>query len=445
MNTQTLPAKEQNQTLVDRLFLYLQSTSENKLLGKLTLLIVAILAYFPAISLEFQYRWDDQWVVINRYTDNGLAISNIIHILADFYHGQYAPLNQLYYTIIYELFGYNPYWFHVCSLLIHLINCLLVYNFINRLLFMKKKLAVAAVNKISFFTALIFAVHSFAVEEVCWISASKIIIYALFYLLAMLQYLKYLEQKSFKRYLLITLLYLLSFAGKEQAVTLPLCLILIDIYIRGRTYAFGKKALLEKGPLLGLSLALGIVTMLSQAAVGYGVLSNETPYPYLQRLCFGCYALTEYFTKCLIPVKLLYLYTFPNTPEQEMPVRFLFYPPIVLLLAVSLKKLWKIDWVAFGIGLFIIHLLVCLHIISMARGAIVADRYAYISSIGIFFVIAYGCYQAKSFVAKKTLTVLCIAFISYLAIYTNFRVRDWHNSESIKKQIMQLIKPDIKS
>jgi hypothetical protein len=64
--------------------------------------------YFPALSNGFLMLWDDQWVVINSYTYHGLAPDNLWRILTEFYHGQYAPLNQFYYTCLYSAFGLNP-------------------------------------------------------------------------------------------------------------------------------------------------------------------------------------------------------------------------------------------------------------------------------------------------------------------------------------------------
>jgi hypothetical protein len=68
--------------------------------------------YFPALSNGFLMLWDDQWVVINNYTYHGLAPDNLWRILTEFYHGQYAPLNQFYYTCLYSAFGLNPFAFH---------------------------------------------------------------------------------------------------------------------------------------------------------------------------------------------------------------------------------------------------------------------------------------------------------------------------------------------
>ena len=96
--------------------------------------IVCLLVYFPILSNNFLFFWDDQWVVMNRYTIGGFSFQNIWAVLSEFYHGQYAPVNQLFYVTLHAFFGYNPLFFHAASLLVHIANVLLIYLFIRILL-----------------------------------------------------------------------------------------------------------------------------------------------------------------------------------------------------------------------------------------------------------------------------------------------------------------------
>jgi hypothetical protein len=184
-------------------------------------------AYFPVLGNDFLFYWDDQWVVINSYTEGGLNGTNLLSIFTEFYHGQYAPLNELAYLILYSLFGYNPFWFHLVSVLSHTVNVLLVYVCIKRLLELDLKIVTKYKPLTAFFTALIFAVHPFNVETVAWISASKVLVYSFFYLSAALAFLFYTKQGKLQYYFLTLFLFICSFLGKEQAVSFPLWLLLI--------------------------------------------------------------------------------------------------------------------------------------------------------------------------------------------------------------------------
>lgn len=408
------------------------------LLSIIVLVLLSICVYSPVFTHQFQMYWDDQWVVINVYSENGINKYNLWAILTEFYHGQYAPLNQLSYTLLYSLFGYNPFWFHTFGILIHIGNVILVYFIIQALLIQVKDFDDKSTQRISFLTAIIMAVHPFLVESVAWLAASKILIYAFFYLLAIHYYLKFTATNQIKYYLLVILLFIFSFGGKEQAVTLPVCLLLID-YTLKRDFR-SRAVWLEKIPLFVLAIFFGYITMLSQSVEGSGVLSKAPHYPFYQNIIFASYSIMEYLIKCLIPIKLSYLYPFPNQIAQQVPLRFWIYPGVLLFIFLSLFDFWKKKWVSFGIIFFLIHLGVVLHIIPISRFTIIADRYAYIASIGIFFLISYFLNQTLSIPKYKNLIItLYSVYIIILGLYAHQHSKVWHNSDTLKKELKDLI------
>lgn len=94
----------------------------------ISLLICAcMIAYFPTFNNRFQDFWDDTWVVINSYTEAGLNSHNIYCIFTQFYHGQYAPVNELFYVMIYNVVGYSAVWFHGLCLAVHVGNVVLIF------------------------------------------------------------------------------------------------------------------------------------------------------------------------------------------------------------------------------------------------------------------------------------------------------------------------------
>lgn len=412
----------------------------NKTLTTILFLIsISLLVYFPVLSHKFQMRWDDQWVVVNAYTEDGLTRSNLWAILTEFYNGQYAPANQLSYTLLYSAFGYNPFWFHFLGVIIHISNVILVYLFIKKLLNLSKGFKTESVTRIAFLTAIIMAVHPFLVESVAWLSASKILIYSFFYLIAIHIYLNYLVSKKIGYYLLVVLFFILSFAGKEQAVTLPVCLLLIDYAVK-RDFR-SKWLWFEKLPLFIIAFIFGYITLLSQSADKAGLLSEAPRYPFYQNIIFASYSVTEYLVKCLIPVKLSYLYVFPNAIGREVPMRFWMYPAMLLIICVSFWGFWKKHWVFFGISFFIVHLGVCLHVIPISRFAIVADRYVYVASIGIFFLMAYFVDKALNNLKYKNLTIMfTFLYVFSIGIYAHQHSKIWHDSDKLKQELKELLK-----
>ncbi len=402
------------------------------------LVCLTLIVHFPVFSHQFQTHWDDQWVVINPYTENGLNAQNLWAILTEFYRGQYAPLNQLLYTIVYSAFGYNPFWFHLASVLLHLCNVLLVYFFIRRILMRSGSFQPVSIARISFFTAAIMALHPLLVESVAWISASKILLYSFFYLIGLHFYLKYLSSNKIIYYFLTVLFFIFSFGGKEQAVTFPVCLLLVD-YAMNRNLK-NKRVWMEKVPLFMLALVMGYITLLSQSADQAGLLSGARHYPFYQNVIFASYCTTEYLVKCLIPVKLSYLYVFPNAIGEEVPKRFWVYPLLLLILLFAFRDFWKKKWVFFGMTFFLVHIGMVLHIIPMSRFSMIADRYAYMASVGIFFLVAFFADKALN-QAKHTRLVMTIAFLYCISIgiYAHQRSKVWHNSDSLKKELKDLL------
>ena len=54
----------------------------------LTLVIAAVIVYWPTWTNEFLYEWDDQWMLLNQYTPGGWGINNLRKVIKDIYNCQ---------------------------------------------------------------------------------------------------------------------------------------------------------------------------------------------------------------------------------------------------------------------------------------------------------------------------------------------------------------------
>jgi len=405
----------------------------------LLILVFTGILYGQVAGYPFQTSWDDHWVVMNVYTKAGLTAANLWRILSEFYNGQYAPINEIYYTILYHFFGYQPMAFHLGSLLIHMINIYLVFRFFSLLLVNARIMNKLDGERTALITCFIFAVHPLMIESVAWISASKILLYALFYLTGLIAYIKFLNGFE-KKYLVFTFIaFLLSYLGKEQAVTFPLSLILID-------FLFFKKKIprclwIQKIIFLLVSIVFGYITISSQSSYGQGLLSDNAQYPLYQRLAFCFYSIFEYLAKCLLPVKLSYVYPFPNRIGEPLPAGLLLYPVILFTVIAALWRYLKYRWFLLGVVFFLTHLITVVHIIPIARFVIVADRYVYLASPGLFFLIAYILhYLSRRFNRhRNTISIILVFYLLSLSGYSYKRIKIWHDSNSLKKEIRQII------
>ena len=398
----------------------------------IVLILIVIAVFVSVIGHDFLYKWDDQWVVFNKYTDAGLSLSNLWAVLTEFYSGQYAPFNELNYILVHALFGYFPMAFHVASILWHVSNTVLLFLFLNRLLKMipGNPLAEQSQN-IAWVCTLLWAVHPVNVEPVAWISASKILVYASYYLAALLLYLYYIARPGLGKYIGLLALFVASFFGKEQAVVLPLAFLLVD-YVTRREGKIGY-LLLEKAPFLILALFFGIVTIISQGAGG-----NMPEYSLWQRLLFCGYTLYEYMVKTILPLNLIYLYPFPTTPEGKMPLTMYVYPLLIVAAIYLVFMMRKERILVFGTLFFVVHLLVAVHLISISRYAIVADRYNYLAMVGPLFVIVYYlCLWSRKYKMQARL-IIGLYFV-YLCTYTVIYQQNWDNSEHVKQHVNDLV------
>lgn len=406
------------------------------LLHLCVILLVSIAVFWRIYSLSFLIGWDDQTYVTNHYTEDGLFLQNICAILTEFYHGQYAPINQLYYSTLFEFFDYNTAVYHVGSLILHLTNAVLVYFLICRIakaLFVHSSIQSA---QIACITALLFAVAPVNLEPVAWVAAAKVLWYALFYFSSLLCYIKYVSEGKSLYYYFVLLLFVLSFGSKEQAVTLPLAMLTID-YIFKRNF---RDALVwyEKLPLIALTMTFALASFQSQGG-GKVVITNY--YNIWERSLLAFYTTTEYFTKTVLPINLSFAYPYPFQIGQTPPFWLWFY---LIGIPAIIYCFWRIlskPWVLWGLSFFLVHIVLVSNVINLSRYSAIADRYAYVATVGIFFLLAV-CFIIAFNIRKMQHLFFTTGFIYmlYFAIYTTRHLPVWTNSITLKQQMRDVIR-----
>lgn len=397
---------------------------------------IIILCHSPLFSNGFLYSWDDQWMVINKFTERGWSLDNLITVFTKPYKAQFSPLVQLNYIFIYSLFGYNPFWFHFISIVWHYSCTFLVFFFIYRILTFSNQTDQRTAFLVAYFTSFLFAIHPINVESIAWISAVKIPMYVFFYVFALLIYLKYVSSQKIIFYILTIFCFLLSVLCKEQAILLPIALLLTDWFL-GRNLGVGR-LWLDKLPFFIISIIFIVLTL--------KFANNETEtidYTVFQRFLFGSYSLFEYITKSIIPFNLSYLYPFPILKgSTEISIRFYFYPLLIMGLMLCLLYFRKNKILIFGCLFFIIHLLLVLHIIPIHRYGIIADRYAYLSLVGLFMVIVYfiitWIINKKKILFSVLFGILFVLYSFYLGVYTYQYSYKWKNTFSVKEYLWKI-------
>ncbi|WP_345230313.1 hypothetical protein [Olivibacter ginsenosidimutans] len=235
-------------------------------------------------------------------------------------------------------------------------------------------------------------------------------------------------------YYFTILSFIFSFGAKEQAVSLPLCLLLWDTVYR-RNLATGA-VWLEKLPFFVLALFFGLITIQSQGLEDTG----RTFYPFYQRLPLAAYTISEYFTKCIFPMNLSYLYPFPFEGDEGVCWWLWIYPLAIPLILYTLYPYIKRQWLFFALFFFGIHLVLVINLFSLARFSVVADRYGYLASIGPCFLISY-IYVAY-LVRKRNIPIVYLFGIIYLGalfLYAANHLSVWRNTYTLKAKLKHTI------
>lgn len=405
------------------------------------LVLITFIVFYPVLGHEFLYSWDDQWQVLNNYTFSGFNLDNLKNIIFSSYFGQYSPLNQFFYTCIYVVLGSKPIYFHAMSLLFHLGCVLLAFRFICSLLLLRSNSNKIKIYLVAFGVALMMGIHPVQVEAVSWISASKIVTCAFFFLFGLYSYVTFLRCKRYGWYVWSAVFFALSFLCKEQAVIFPLCLLIIDYYVRCNNWK-SFDYWLEKTPFFMLSICFALFTIASYSHYSDDLLAGDKFYSFIERLAFSGYSIVEYLTKLLVPIHLLYMYPFPVQLGESLPFRFWIYPFILLILIVLLILGRRRKVLIFGSLFFFSNLFLVLHLIPMPRVTIVADRYLYVAILGFFFVLIWylaGWWQRQS-VWLKHITLYCVFILLIMAgWYSNNHCRIWQNDQTLKQEMKSLI------
>jgi tetratricopeptide (TPR) repeat protein len=365
------------------------------------ILLISIVAYLP-IFRNGLLAWDDQHYIINYNLIKDLSWNGIKAIFDNFSSDIYAPLTDLIKAVEYKISGLNPEVFHLGSLVFHLLNIVLVFWFI-KLLCNRRDIAA--------FTALFFGIHPIQVESVAWAAAGTNLHCAAFFLGSLIAYLYYIRHRQNLYFFISLFLFMLSLLSKAVAVVLPIVLILIDYY-KGRKITIIN--LLEKLPYLLLSLAAGILAFLLKNNAGS--LGEVTVYHFPQRLVFASYGFISYLFKLLFPLNLSAFYPYP-VRGVDIPIQY--YAYFLLFLGLAAYTIYSHRFtkkITFGIGFFTITVLLVLQLFPVGS-AIMADRYSYIPSIGIFYLAGEGFL----FMRGKKLKIPAFILLSLFAVLFTFK------------------------
>ncbi len=395
--------------------------------GWIIIVVISFLAYLPALSASF-LAWDDDIYILNNPMIIGFNLKNIVNIFSNFYYGLYHPLTILSWNIEHSIVGFSPWLFHLNNLLIHLINIYLVYLIFSK--YLLKNLDVALI------ISALFGISTIHVESVTWITERKDVLYTMFYLIAIIQYFNYKKSTKTKHYIFIFIFFILSLLSKGMAITFPIVLILID-YLENKNI-FNFKLIAEKIPFFALSLTFGIINILAQKDF-FG--NKPNIYSLSEQLMFSSYAYIQYILKSIIPYNLSAFYPYPKLVNGSYG---LIYPLsiilVIFIIAIIILSIIKNKRkIVFGITFFSVNIIFVLQLFLHNTEAIISDRYPYLGSIGLYFLIALFFIYIKNKYSKynKFTEYALYLIIIVLAVNTFNRNKIWKNDLTLFSDVLE--------
>src|SRR5262245_29174478 len=155
-------------------------------------LLATFVAFLPVLGNGFVGDWDDDLNFARNAAYRGLGWRQLHWMFTTFHLGHYMPLTWLTFGLDYIVWGLNPAGYHLTALALHMANAVVFYAVAARL-----PAAARPARGDGFATRLgaavsasLFAVHPLRVESVAWATERRDVLCGLFYLLAVLTYLR---------------------------------------------------------------------------------------------------------------------------------------------------------------------------------------------------------------------------------------------------------------
>ncbi len=365
------------------------------------LAVVILIVFIPALDAGF-VGWDDDDLILNTTRYRTLDAQSLEWMFTTSYTGHFQPLTWLSFTMDWALWHRETFGYHLTNVLLHILTALTFY-------FLTRRLLVAATNNTlslrsapalwsAAFAAALFALHPLRAESVAWVAERRDVLSGFLYVLSVLFYVRFVDAQDHgaptgarrANYVMSVTHCALSLLAKASAMTLPLVLLVLDVYPlrrrRDRTVR-RRRLLLEKLPFLILATLAAMRALIAQEQGG--ALQTWGTHGLWARLAQVCHGLTFYVGKTFCPTDLGPLYEIPGRAVLFGPMLWISVTAVSLsvVLAIAWRRRFPSLWATMAI-----YIVVLLPVLGLAQSGpqFVADRYSYLSCMGFAVLVAGG-------------------------------------------------------
>jgi Flp pilus assembly protein TadD len=229
-----------------------------------------------------------------------------------------------------------------------------------------------------------FAVHPLHVESVAWVAERKDVLSACFWFLTLHAYVSYARRPSAGRYAATAGVFAAGLLAKPMLVTLPVVLLLVDMWPLERRALGARRLLLEKAPLLALALVSSILTVVAQHRGG--AVGRLLEFPLSHRLANAAVTTIAYLQKAVWPASLSVHYPYPERIPAGAAI--VCVALIIATTAAVIRGRRARPYLAFGWLWYLVTLVPVIGLVQVGTQGM-ADRYTYIPLVGPFIALAF--------------------------------------------------------
>jgi Flp pilus assembly protein TadD len=400
-----------------------------KIAISLFLLAVTIGLYWPVHRYEFLNYDDPLFISDHPEVKAGLSWDGIVWALKTPVASNWHPITTLSHMADCQLFGFNAGAHHLVSVCLHAINGALLFLLLSQMTGLLWRSALVAG---------LFAWHPLRLESVAWVAERKDVLSGLFFLLAILAYVRRLDcrgagavcnalrRRGWIWYAAALGLYTLGLMSKPMLVTTPLVLVLLCFWpLKERVFNVHEPAgagklkpawkapwrnmlwiAKEMLPFFVLALLVGVLTIFMQLAVNSVATLDRIPIT--ARIGNAMISIVAYLGKFVWPGRLAVFY-----PARDLSLWQVAAATVVVagISLVAYRVRHRQPWLGMGWAWFLVMLLPVIGLVQVGAQAM-ADRYTYLPGIGLAIAAVWSAAEWL----KSRMSTLCQTSGAVLAV-----------------------------
>jgi protein O-mannosyl-transferase len=385
----------------------------------LALTALNLFIYLPVGGFEF-VNWDDpSYITENAQVMKGLSRETFLWAITTARSPYWHPVTWLTHLLDVRLFGLDAGWHHVTNAVIHAINTLLIFGLFRTM---------TGDDRRSAFIAAVFGVHPLHVESVAWVTERKDVLSTFFWALAVWAYTAYVRAPEFRKYFAVVVLFCLAVMSKPMVVTLPAVLLLFDIWPLKRISLTTvdrqawTRAILDKLPLLAITVGTSIATVIIQRDVG--AMAGLDALPLQVRLANAIMGYLSYIWMTLWPAGLAAFYPIQQYPGWLVALAATTLLGVSILVVLARRQ----QYLLVGWFFYLVTLSPVIGLLQAGEQRI-ADRFMYVPMFGLLIVVAWGVPELlKRVDARRGLVPAAVAIVLALTVTARAQTLHWASS-----------------